>query len=299
MTITQLHKKLRSCYTLDHLHTITAKIIHLHQNKQYAAIHEIMNIVAGYTHEKEETSTKAFYTLMMIYHPDRINHHLAEIEKLYAAHDANRLNRYMHIVPVLEFVPTLVVRPTADTASTEQYAWDSTADGFTYRNEDGESDIGADETEPDEFGNAAADTDFFSVFKRIIYGPEIIELPVHYLEDIDTLELSGYEITDLDGIRYCKDLLTLDLSNNAIIDISELAHLDRLTELYCSDNHIGYIDALSYLKHLRIVDLSNNTISDLSPLFELERLEYVNIVGNTIPEAHIAVLVRNGVMVIR
>jgi hypothetical protein len=298
MNIAQIHKKLRSSYTHENLHKITTKIIDLHQNKQYDSIHEIMNVVAGFTKEKEEQYTKAFYKLMMIYHPDRITHHLAEIERHYAARDVEQLYRYSHIFPVIELEPSLVVRPSSDGPSADQYEWDAPADGFAYKDTGG-AEMDDDAIDADDLASAAYDTDFFSVFKRIIYGHENIELPVHYLEDIDSLELSGYDISDLDGIRYCKQLVTIDLSNNSIVDLSELAYLDRLAELYISDNRICYIDGLGYLQHLRIVDLSNNAIDDVSQLFELERLEYVNIVGNRVPEAQIAALVRKGVMVIR
>jgi hypothetical protein len=298
MTITQLHKKLLSGYTQDHLHRITTKIIHLHQHKQYDSIQEIMNIVSGFTKEKEEQYTKAFYKLMMIYHPDRITHHLAEIEKHFAANDAEQLQRFLHIFAVIELEPTLVIRPSAETSAEEKYAWDPDADGFDIRDED-EENFPDEELTAEDLELGSEGTDFFTVFKRIIYGHENIELPVHYLEDIDVIELSGYEITDLDGIRYCKQLVTLDLSNNSIIDISELGYLDRLNELYLSDNRISLIDGLSYLQHLRILDLSNNAINDIAELFTLDRLEYVNIVGNRIPASQIQQLINNGVMVIR
>ena len=297
MTIAQLYKKLRAGYTSDNLHKITTKIIHLQKNRQYDAIHQIMNVVAGFTKEKEEQNTKAFYMLMMIYHPDRINHHLAEMERHYAAHDMDQLNRYSHIFPVIALEPTLTIMPRTETPPTTNDVWDATADGFEYGTVD--DDIPIDEVETELFDAPEPEADFFSVFKRIIYGHENIELPAHYLEDIDVIDMSGYDIRDLDGIRFCKQLVTLDLSNNAIIDCSELAYCDRLKELYLADNRIGLIDDLAYLSKLRIVDLSNNAITDISPLFGLDRLEYVNCVGNRIAETQIAVLVKNGVMVIR
>jgi internalin A len=200
---------------------------------------------------------------------------------------------------VIDLERVLVVRPPAPPADTEEYTWDANASGFEYKDEGELRDDEDDDLRDENIDLPAGDTDFFSVFKRIIYGHEVIDLPVRYLEDMDVLELSGYEISDLDGIRYCKDLVILDISNNSIIDISELAHLTRLKELYCSDNRIGFIDGLGYLQQLRIVDLSNNSIEDIAPLFDLDNLEYVNIVGNRIPQAQVAVLVHKGVMVIR
>jgi hypothetical protein len=302
MTIKQLHLRLHSTYTSENLHRITTKIINLYKNEQYGAITQIMNVVSEYTHEKEEQYTKAFYKLMMLYHPDRINHYLGEIEKHFAAHDTEQLNRYSHIFPIIDLEQTLMLREPAQrrmpsSEEPEQEQWDVDATGFKYGNVDEEE--ADEELFSDDPGADLQETTFYAVFKRIIYGDETINLPTHYLQDIDTLELSGYEITDLDGIRYCEQLVTLDISNNNIIDISELSYLVLLNELYLADNQVSFIDALGYMKYLRIVDLSKNDIDDISPLFDLEHLEFVNLVGNAIPEQQIAVLEKKGVMIIR
>jgi len=297
MPIKQLYTQLLAGYTQENLHAITTKIIRLHRNRQYTAIHGIMSVVSGFTKEKEEQYTKAFYKLMMLYHPDRINHYRAEIDRHYAANDAEQLQRFSHIFPVLELEPTLAVLPRQDAENTDQYAWDDAADGFDYRDEADEDGAPA-AADPDMYNDGVDGTDFFSVFKRIIYGHANIELPVHYLEDIDNVDLAGYDISDLDGVRYCKHLVTLDLSNNSIIDVSELGSLERLKELYLADNRIGYIDGLGYLTNLRILDISNNGVTDIAALFELEHLEYVNLVGNRISDAQIRVLEQNGVLVI-
>lgn len=302
MNIKQLHIRLRASYTTDNLHRITTKIINLYKNKQYGSITQIMNVVSEYTQEKEEQYTKAFYKLMMLYHPDRINHYLGEIEKHYAANDSAQLQRYSHIFPVIDLERTLPLhdqsaRRSAPPEEYEQDMWDEEAAEYGFRDTDGEEpddDLFAEEEDQD-----LREMSFIAVFKRIIYGRESIELPVSHLQDIDILELSGYGITDLDGIRYCEQLRVLDISNNAIIDISELSYLSQMNELYLADNQISFIDALGYMRYLRIADLSNNDIDDISALYELDHLEFVNVVGNRIPERQIAVLEKKGIMIIR
>ncbi|HLP18100.1 MAG TPA: leucine-rich repeat domain-containing protein [Bacteroidota bacterium] len=302
MNIKQLHIKLRSTYTAENLHRITTKIINLYKNKQYGSISRIMDVVAEYTRDNEEHYTKAFYKLMMLYHPDRINHYLGEIEKHYAANDTEELQRYSHIFPVIDLEQTLTLhdrteRPAPSPDEYEPEQWDEEAEGFTYRDTDGDEEDENDEV--DELDPELQEVTFFASFKRVIYGNQVVDMPTHYLQDIDTIEMAGYEITDLDGIRYCEQLVVLDISNNNIIDISELSYLVQLNELYLADNQVSFVDALEYMKYLRIVDLSNNDIEDISPLFDLEHLEFVNIVGNRVPESQISVLEKKGVMIIR
>jgi hypothetical protein len=73
------------------------------------------------------------------------------------------------------------------------------------------------------------------------------------------LDLSGMQITSLDGIEELANLVSLDLRENQIQDISPLSHLMKLESL----------------------DLRDNRLTDLSPLAGLSRLEYVNIYGNS------------------
>lgn len=305
MTIKQLHHKLQTSYTAENLHRITTKIINLYKNQQYGSIIRIMRVVAEFTHENEEQYTRAFYKLMMLYHPDRITHYHGEIDRHLAANNTEQLQRYSHIFAVMELEQTLTlheppprVSPSSDEEEPEQWEYQST--GYRYSTIDDEENAEAEEELlDDDFEPALQETTFYAVFKRIIYGNEAVNIPPHYFQDIDTLELSGYEITDLDGIQYCEQLLRLDISNNKIIDISELSHLTLLNELYLADNQVSFIDALGYMTHLRIVDLSKNDIDDISPLFGLEQLEFLNVVGNAIPDEQIGILEKKGIMIIR
>jgi len=176
-----------------------------------------------------------------------------------------------------------------------EYAWDKETTGYEYYTEEREF---SDSDSNDYFDEEILDNSFFSAVKRKFYGFLDIDLPYYYLEDHEEIEMTSYDIDDLDGIQYCKHVRELNLSNNFVSDISELQHLKELEELYISNNQIGFIDALIACKNLRVIDLSMNNIDDISPLFELEKLEYVNLIGNNIPKSQIDFLRANDTIVI-
>ncbi len=293
MTIHDLHKTLQASYTHDNLQKITRKIIDLHKNKQANALAMMVNALG----EEKQTGAKAFYTLMMTYHPDRINFYRNKIDSLYAVKNLEELKKYAHILTALELESTLVVLKQPHTESSAYNdLWETVREESERYDDEFEQET--DEAYIDQFDNERPRNNFFTAFKRLAYGNAKIELPFYYLEDLDTLDLAGNEIDDLDGIRYCKHLVSLDLSSNYITDVSELASLPMLQEVYLAGNRIGYIDGLGFLKNLRAVDISFNDIDDLSPLFGLEQLEYVNATGNTIPPQQIDTLQKKGIVII-
>ena len=298
MKNSELYEKLKASYTHDNLQKITCKIIALYKNKQYSAIDTVLHAVAEQLQEKTGHQGKSFYKLMMVYHPDRLNYYLGEIEKYHSANDTEQLLRFSHIFTALELEQSLIVLKSSQSQS-DPYRdiWENDETNFGGYDET-EFEEEAPEEYLDEFEEMVPHNTFFTVFKRQMYGNINIELPSYYLEDIDTLDLAGCGIDDLDGIKHCKHLVALDLSNNRITDISELASLFLLQEIYLAGNRIGYIDALSFLNNLRVIELSNNNIDDLSPLFALEHLEYVSVVGCRIPAKQLNVLRKKGVMVI-
>jgi hypothetical protein len=124
---------------------------------------------------------------------------------------------------------------------------------------------------------------FYEAMQIRQYGDTRKKFPTYYFEDMDEIELSESEISDLDGAEYCIHTLSMDLSGNRITDLSPLAGLQQLQELNLADNELSYIDALSNLHHLKSIDLSNNAIDDISPLFEIENLEYADLTNNKVP----------------
>lgn len=298
MTTRQLYTKLSASYTQENLQKITRKIIALHKNKQTHALLQLLNLVENHQSEKNNSGSRAFYKLMMTYHPDRVNVYRKEIDAFHAANNIEGLRSFAHIFTALELEQSLVVLKKPET-NTSAYSdlWESMREDLEPQEDEEYAEEGYEEF-IDEFDDALRRNNFFNVFKRQMYGTLNVELPAYYFEDIDTLDLSGCEMESLDGIQYCTHLAAVDLSNNRIDDVSELASLTLLQEIYLAGNRIGYIDGLAFLKHLRAVDLSYNNIDDLSPLFDLERLEYVNAAGNPVPRQHIAVLQKKDIVII-
>lgn len=298
MTIGDLHGALQASYTHDNLQKITRKIIDLHKNKQTNALTMLLNALGTAQPQKKEHGSRSFYTLMMAYHPDRLTFYRSEIDALYAAHDLERLKQYAHIFTALELESSLIVlkRPQGESSAYSDL-WESVSEE-SERVDDEEYIEETDDATADEFDGPSRRNNFFTVFKRTVYGSTKIELPYYYLEDLDSLDLAGSEIDDLDGIQHCKHLITLELSSNRITDISDLASLTMLQEVYLSNNRIGYIDSLGFLDNLRAADLSYNDIDDLTPLFGLDHLEYVNVTGNAIRPKQIDALQKKGIIII-
>lgn len=310
MNLTSLYHKLVTAYTQENLQKITRTIIDLHKSKQTAALMQLMTTVdehqsCGQTSppKNSDSDGRAFYRLMMTYHPDRLSVYRGEIDKLYAAKNFNGLQTYAHIFSVLELEQTLVaVRTPHPSSSAYSDLWETIREEFDRYDQDETlyddelyEDVPMDTDETDE---TIPRHTFYTVFKQQMYGTQNVELPTYYFEDIETLDLSGCEMERLDGIQYCTQLVAVDLSNNRLDDITELASLTQLQEIYLGGNRIGYVDGLAFLKNLRAVDLSFNDIDDLSPLFELHRLEYVNVAGNPVPSRHIAFLQKKGIVVL-
>lgn len=290
----RLYDKLKNAYTEKNLNTITSKVIGLFKNKKFEYLNDILKIV----HEKEDKFDskigKSFSRLILMYHPDKLNYYIKEIDKSYKSGKYEGLLKFTHIFTMLDIDNTMTSKHLCDLECEfeQQYVWDYEQDGFTYFTEEDENNLDVEYTEE------KVDNSFYSAVKRKIYGNISLDMPSLLLEDMEEIEMADYEIDNLDGIECCRNVLNLDLSGNNLSNIYELRNLKSLKELYLSNNQIGYIDAVIGLKGLRVIDISHNNIDDLSPLFSLNKLEYVNIIGNNYPESHLAILKSKGIMVI-
>ncbi|MEX0987818.1 MAG: leucine-rich repeat domain-containing protein, partial [Bacteroidales bacterium] len=121
---------------------------------------------------------------------------------------------------------------------------------------------------------------------------------VHLLADMEIIEMAEYEIENLDGIEYCTYARIIDLSGNNLTNVTILSQLLRLEEVFLQNNQITYIDGLSELPFLRILDLSHNDVDDISSLFEVDTLEFLNIIGNRVPEWQLEKLSLDGVIIV-
>jgi hypothetical protein len=293
----EIYDRLIQSYSEENLTGITTKLISLYQGEQYEALREVMSIVSEFTGIREEKIQRCFAYLLKLYHPDRTRYYLRFIRENYHAGNLDPLHDLEHIFQIeqLDFsdLPSSCMNEDIDYSPEE--VWDDSDPGFDVF----EADL---MTSQDEFEEASGviwdQNDFASAVKRKIYGHMDIDLPVYLLEDLEDIEMAEYEIDSLEGVRFCKYAVTMDLSGNNIDDITEIAECRFLRELYLSHNQISIIDALSNLEAMTQLDLSYNLVDDLSPLFTLEHLEYVNIIGNPVPEEQVDQLKKKGILVV-
>ncbi len=101
------------------------------------------------------------------------------------------------------------------------------------------------------------------------------------LEEIEMLNASNKNISDISGIEELCNLQVLFLENNNITDISPLEFLD-LTNLYLSNNNVSNISSLHNMTNMWQLEIDNNNINDISPLSELWDIGYLNLSDNNI-----------------
>lgn len=298
MDIVTLHSKLTEVYTEPVLNEITVKIIQLYKEKEHEALVRMSKVITDLLDEPEYRKISViFSTLIRLYHPDKLKQHLSDIEECYQQKDLGGLLRFSHIFLIREMDFTEegeVFNPDEDFM--EEYVWDEDlSDGYAVVDEDHLNDY---EQDSDSLDFAYSDKSFISALKRKLYGTIPMDIPSLLLSAMTELDLSEYEVENLEGLEYCKELVYVDLSQNSITDVTAFSGLINVQELYLGNNQIGYIDALSNLLHLKILDISLNDIDDISPLFELTRLEFVNVIGNKIPASQIEVLKNAGITVV-
>jgi len=102
------------------------------------------------------------------------------------------------------------------------------------------------------------------------------------LENLQTLELSFNQISDISFLENLTGLQTLDLTSNQISDISFLENLTSLQTLELSSNQISNISFLENLTGLQILVLNGNQISNTSFLENLTGLQTLELSSNQI-----------------
>ncbi len=287
MTINELKNQLTKAYTLDNLNRISITLINLYKNQQYLILQKIAEIINDIAAIEITAEGKGFSKLIMLYHPDRLNYYLNEINRLTDLNDFDGLLGHAHIIK-LERINEIAISLNSieDIDYSPVYDWDYETEGFRIINEN-EKIKDAD--------TRSCGYDFYDAIKMRQYGTKNIEFPSWYLEDIDEIELSSSDINDLDGVQFCIHAKTIDLSDNRIADITLLGELKYLEELNISDNLVGNIDAMSNLVNLKRAFLSNNQIEDITPLFDLELLDYIDLTGNNISLEQINKLTELGI----
>lgn len=294
MTVEELREKLLEAYEVSNLNRISLILINLFRAKQFSVLQKISDMLSDLVSIPVSDDGKGFSKFMMLYHPDRAEFHINEINRLAMQNNFDALLEYSHILKlnrIEEIASSLSSYEDIDYSPV--YEWDFATEGFSVISDTPQVKEVRTRTSTKPVGYT-----FYDAIKLREYGHTDIEYPSFYLEDIEEFELSGSDIIDLDGIQYCIHATVIDVSDNRISDLSPLTGLRNLGELNLSDNKIGYIDAISNLTGLKTLFLANNFIEDIDPLFELEKLEYVDLSGNSISPDQIAGLTEAGVTVV-
>lgn len=293
MTETQdLPVKLLEAYSETNLNKIARNLIRLYKEKEFEKLNIISGMLTEWFELVIEPDGKGFSKMISLYHPDRGDYYRNQISEAAAKRDIQRLSRFGHIF-VIQDIEEIAANMESyeDIDYSPEYVWDVKDSGFSYF--DGKQ-------KKNKVRAAKVPTGGFSFYEAMQirqYGHTNTSFPTYYLEDMNEVELSESEISDLEGIEYCIHTLSMDLSGNLITDLSPMAGLSRLQELNLSNNRLSYIDAISNLQQLKSLDLSNNSIDDISPLLEIGALEYVDLTGNKIPPDQLNELREMGVIV--
>jgi serine/threonine protein kinase len=95
---------------------------------------------------------------------------------------------------------------------------------------------------------------------------------LRYFSNLESLDISYSEITDISFLSDLKKLKDLDMTGNQIHDASPVAELKKLESIDLADNPISDISPLSELVNLTSILLTRDPISDISPLAGLKKL---------------------------
>lgn len=105
------------------------------------------------------------------------------------------------------------------------------------------------------------------------------------MDDLRTLQASGFGVRDLTGLELATNLRKLYLNNNQISDLSPISGLNSLERLSLNNNNISDVGNLSGLTDLRWLRLNNNRISAVAPLNGLTNLETLVLSNNRFSDA--------------
>ena len=289
-SVKDLYARIKKDLTPDHLKRITVDIIESYKNRNFAHLKKYVAVLGL---DPGTQSAKLFSLLVMRFHPDRLSFIQKQADELFEKKDADGLtglhDSYFFNIAAVRHVPDIAVDVD------EKYAFDE--DDFAYHEEEV-----ADMEEREE---ADLDTDeeehgFMEAVHRLFAGGlEVIITAADLMNLEGALDLSDYDIGDLEGVEHCLYINELNLSNNRIEKIGHLAPLVDLFFLFLSNNLIENIAPLEDMVHLRELDLSFNNVSDIGVLEKLEELEYVNLLGNPVRDyAIVDRLMKKGVIVI-
>ena len=140
-----------------------------------------------------------------------------------------------------------------------------------------------------------SDLIIFELLSAQIYNPddpnlqecilkELEENGWENIDEINRLNCSSSNISNIGGIENLVNLEYIDLSHNQILDITPLKKLNNLTNIYIAKNKISDITPLRKLTKLEYLNMGINKISDITPLENLTKLSILTLGDNLISD---------------
>jgi len=108
--------------------------------------------------------------------------------------------------------------------------------------------------------------------------------PIIALTELQKLECWGNQISDLEPLRALPNLKELDCHSNKISNLEPLYSLLYMQDLDCRSNQISDLGPLQTLTDLRELDCGYNEISNLKPLAALTKLRELDCQSNQISD---------------
>lgn len=105
---------------------------------------------------------------------------------------------------------------------------------------------------------------------------------LEYFVNLESLDLSFHEVSDLTPLSGLQKLTSLSLSGNPINDIAPLAGLTNLKVLILTGCKAQDYAPLAKLVNLDFLMLDHATIADVSPLASLTKLKHLYLTGSPI-----------------
>jgi len=114
---------------------------------------------------------------------------------------------------------------------------------------------------------------------------EISDLePLRPLTQLQALVCSYNQISDLEPLSALSQLQRLDCASNNISDIEPLQALTQMQEIIINSNKINNIKYISRFIQLQILDCAYNKVSDLEPLRPLTQLQVLDCASNKVSD---------------
>jgi hypothetical protein len=315
----RLHRKVQNHLNSHTLQEISRILIDSYRGGKNHVLRRFAEAAFTEDDHRETAPNRLFLKLIKFYHPDRTEALARESNRALERGDTASLSAFLKALSAGADGKELP--GSSDQTGTPRRSGSGRSEGYERRDERytysfeeeyryGEEDFGYRTYTPfeDEFGDPEAeafvgpdiDFDFLSAVSAEYLGNLGMPLGPSDLAALEgELDLSGYGMSELDGIEYCRAVTRLNLTHNRIDNLYSLRYLVYLRELFLAENHIHSLDNLVELFNLEILDVSRNDIEELAPLIELENLKFVDARENPLRfSEEIRELERRGVVVL-